>query len=320
MSALVLAVATWSLPAAAFVQDGPPSPPKKALRSAPALVREANQLLLDNQPKEALDRYRQAEEVKPDAREIAFDRGLSHYRLGEFDAAREAFRRAGEGADALADDAAYGLGTCDHAEALASTQDPKLAMSKLENAMRAYHDVLKRDRTHEAARDANLKAASMWRKIKQQLEQQQSQQPSDQQDPSDENQEQDKSQEQDQQKQQQAKDQQQTDASRQQEDQPKQQAQDEPSPEQQENASDRQQSSKDESSENQQEEQNEAQSGDQHDEQSGDAKPAGTDEEQVPREQAERRLREMMQSLRDRGKVRRQEVRPAPTSKNDKDW
>jgi len=61
---------------------------------------------------------------------------LAHYRLGELDKAREAFTRAtGGAADAFADDALYALGTCDHAEALTS-QDPKEAVGKVEDAMR----------------------------------------------------------------------------------------------------------------------------------------------------------------------------------------
>jgi tetratricopeptide (TPR) repeat protein len=84
--------------------------------NAPKLVREANELLLNDKPAEALRTYEQAQLLKPDAREIAFDQALAHYRLGEFDKAREAFTRAAGGtADALADDALYGLGTCDHA-------------------------------------------------------------------------------------------------------------------------------------------------------------------------------------------------------------
>ena len=141
--------------------------------SAPKAVREGNLLLKAGDAASALEHYRQAETLKPNAREIAFDRGLGHYVLGQFDQAREAFEKAagGEG-DALADDAVYSAGASDHAEGLAKATEPKLALSKLESAMQRYQSVLSRRPEHQAARDANYKAASTWRTLKQQLEQQ----------------------------------------------------------------------------------------------------------------------------------------------------
>lgn len=46
--------------------------------NAPKLVREANELLLGDKPAEALRTYEQAQALKPDAREIAFDQALAH--------------------------------------------------------------------------------------------------------------------------------------------------------------------------------------------------------------------------------------------------
>ena len=114
------------------------------------------------------------EELAPDAPEVAFVQGLAHYDLAELEEARNSFRKAATSSDhALADDALYSLGTCDHVEALQNAEDPQESLGKLESAMRHYRNVLLNQPEHEAARDANFKAASMWRQLKQQQQQQQ---------------------------------------------------------------------------------------------------------------------------------------------------
>ncbi len=254
--------------------------------TAPALVREGNRLLLDGKPSDALAAYDEAEQLQPDAREIAFVQGLGHYELGEFDQARAAFAEAaGTYSDDLADDALYGVGTCDHAEALTSTDDPQLALSKLESAMRTYHDVLARQPEHEFARDANFKAATVWRQIKQQLEQQQQEQK-----------ECDNPQE------------------------------GEEGDEQQENQQSPQSNEQDQSEEQEQQQSQQQEEGEQQEQQqASQAQEQGEDEpekqqERVSREQAERRLREMAQAMRDRQKHRREEVQEVPVSRTEKDW
>ena len=261
--------------------------------SAPHLVRQANRLLLDDKPAEALGEYEKAEALRPDAREIAFGEGLARYKLGEYDKARDAFNRAAGGAaDALADDALYSLGTCDHAEALAA-QDPKAAVSKLESAMRDYQNLLSHRPDHPAARDANLKAASYWRQLKQQLQQQQQQQ---------QNSDQEKDQNQDDQQQQQQQDNDQKDQQQEQDESKQQQSQQQDSLQEQKQQP--QQSADNEQS--QKEEQMQQQQAEQKDD---------------SREQAERKLREMMQALRDRKKLRRDEVIKTPAYRpSEKDW
>ncbi len=244
----------------------------------------------------ALEQYRQADTLRPNAREIAFDRGLGHYALGQFDQAREAFEKAagGEG-DALADDAVYSAGASDHAEALAKAAEPQLALSKLESAMQRYQSVLSRRSEHEAARDANYKAASAWRTLKQQLEQQKQQQPNDQQDQNKEGEKQENQEQQPSQKQ--NKDEQ----------------------KEQKSAQDKEQESQEQQSEQKQSDSAEEQK--KKEEQSKEAQAQQKEEkEQVTREQAERKLREMMQALRDRKKLRPEEVRKVPISPVDKDW
>src|SRR3990172_5985688 len=101
----------------------------KSPTSAPKAVREGNLLLKAGDAASALEHYRQAKTLKPNVREIYFDRGLGHYALGQFDQAREAFERAAGGeSDALADDAVYSAGASDHAEGLAKAAEPKLAL------------------------------------------------------------------------------------------------------------------------------------------------------------------------------------------------
>lgn len=138
-------------------------------------VRKGNEHLTGGHPAQALEAYRHAKQLEPDSREIAFVEGLAHFDLKEFDQAREAFRRAAAPADdSLADDALYSLGVSDHAEALDNLDgNLRLALSLLESAMRRYHSILAKRADHKGVRDANFKAASMWRQLKQQLEQQQ---------------------------------------------------------------------------------------------------------------------------------------------------
>ncbi len=264
-------------------------------QNATQIVREANRLLLDQKAREALDKYQEAQTIKPDAREIAFGEGLANFRLGEFDKAREAFNRAAGGAaDGLADDAMYSLGTCDHAEALA-TQDPNQSLAKLESAMRNYQGVLADRPEHPAAREANLKAASYWRQLKQQLEQQKQEQ----QQNSDQNKDEQNNEQQQQQDQK-------PDDQQQKEDSEQQQQQSQQNQDQEQNEEQKQQQSADEQKEPKEQEQEEQQQ--------------QTKEENVSREQAERKLREMMQALRDRKKLRREEVKAPVYRPSEKDW
>lgn len=246
-------------------------------------VREGNHRLTEGHPTTALEAYQHAEALEPDAREIAFVEGLAHYDLKEFDKAREAFRKAAAFAsDSLADDALYSLGTSDHTEALENMDNPELALSLLENAMGRYHNVLARQPKHALARDANFKAASVWRELKQQLQQQPPQQ--------------------------------QESCDQEKEDQQPQQSEDE-------EHQDKQQQSQPSEQAEQQEEQEKSESAQQPEEQQQQQQQAqAQDQEQVSREQAQRKLREMMQALRDRKKMRRELVQKMPVTPVDKDW
>lgn len=151
--------------------------------SAREIVREGNRRLAEGDAISALTAYDHADQLRPDAREIEYARGLAQFDLKDYDQAREAFSRAAATAnDALAADAHYGLAACDHVEALDNSDDTERAMSLLESAMRRYHHVLDEQPNHEAALDANYKAASVWRRMKEMQQQQPPPQESDQND------------------------------------------------------------------------------------------------------------------------------------------
>lgn len=276
-------------------------------------MRAGNELLRAGDASAALRRYDDAAKVLPDAREIAFAQGLAHQRLKQFDEAREAFRRAAAGpGDPLTDDALYSSAASDHAEALQKADDPKAAMSLLESAMDGYQAVLAARPDHEPARDANVKAATRWRQIRELLEQQQQQQ-----DQSSEGDEKKESGEQEQEK----------SESQESEEPSDEQQQSSPSDDQQQSERQEKQSSdsKDQPQESAQEnkqEQSSSEENEQSEESQQEAKEPDSAEEreQVSREQAERKLREMMQGVRDRRKDRRAPVAPVRVAPVDKDW
>ena len=265
------------------VQAEPESPEPLNNLDAYEAVREGNRLLTQGEAAKALELYTQAQQQKPDARELAFVQGLGHFALGEYDAARERFQAAVAGrADALADDALYSEGASYHAQALANMQDVQQSLGKLEAAMQRYHGVLANQPDHPAARDANIKAATVWQQLKAQLEQQESQPQSSDQDK--EGEKQDGESQRDQKSQKQDQDQQ--------EGQPQDQDQQEPSESSQQNEEPQTDG-----------EQTEAQQ-----------------QERISREQAERRLREMMQAVRQRKKDRRDPGVLIPVRPVEKDW
>lgn len=273
---------------------------------APAAVREGNRLLRSDELTSALRAYEHAQSIEPDAREIDFVQGLAHFKNGAYELARHSFEDAATASsDKLVDDALYSVGTTYHAEALARQDDPQEAFPLLEQAMKRYQEVLAHQPDHQAAKDANYRAASKWRVIKKMLEEQQQQQ--EQQNSDDQEKDEDEQQEQqqdDQQKQDQDDEQQeqQQDPSEQDEQQQDQQEQD-GEPQDQEQDQESQESNPDQENENEQ-----------------NAEQAKAQQEEVSREDAQRKLRELMQALRDRNEnkpKRAERYRHVPV---DKDW
>lgn len=246
-------------------------------------VHQGNQWLRDGRSRDALEAYHHAEALRPDSPEIAFAKGLAHLELDEFEEGRTDFQRAATLAEGrLSDDALYSLGAADHRQAIQSLEsNPQAALSLLESAMRHYHDVLSRRPDHKAAREANFKAAAMWQRLKEQLQRQKQQQADT------------------------GKDKEQKNQSEQQENQRQQKNEDATEkPDNPRQADQKQPDSPEESPDNRPAE-NTAQRNKQED---------------VSREQAERRLREMMQAIRDRKKIRRPPAEPVPMAPVEKDW
>lgn len=259
-------------------------------------VRWGNEKLRAGEPSSALAAYEHAESLEPDAYEIPFVEGLGHFAEEDYEQAREAFEKAALSSNrALADDATYGLGACDHAEALASTDDPQQAVSRLEDAIQKYENVLASRPDHEAARDAIRKAATMRRQIKQQMQEQQQQQQGD-----GENDDSDKEEQQEP-----SDDQQQSEDS-----------------EQQEPSEDDQQDQENQQSDQQQNDENESQSQEEQEEQQEQEQSQAQqkEDENIPREQAERRMREMMQAMRQRQEQRQKPAEKIRLVPVDKDW
>ena len=284
--------------------------------SAPQLVHEGNQMLLNDKANLALEKYDQAKTLAPNAREIAFARGLSHFKLGDYDLAREEFAKvAGSAGDALADDALYSQGTCDHAKALADSDNPQQAMAELESAMRTYRNVLARDPNHKQARDANFKAASMWRRLKKKMQQQEQQKKNDK-----------NNKQNDDQQDQQNKDPQKQPSEDQEKDDQKQQDQQQKTPQDQQSQDQQSQDQQKEqkSDESRQEEKDKQQQQDQsqsdEQKQSQQQQAQQSQKERVSREQAERKLREMLQELKDRKKARQKPAQRVPAPQGGKDW
>ncbi len=314
---------SFSMSAHADEPSAPSVAPDLSHLDAFHAVQEANRKLLSGDADRALELYDQAAKHEPDAREVALGRGLGHYAKQEFDLAKNEFLKAAAGKnDGLGADAAYAAAACDHAAALASQGDPKPAVSKLENAMRGYRDVLSTHPEHPSARDADRKAATTWRELKRQLqEQQQKQQQNkdkgDKQD--DQEKKEEEQQKQDSQKDSEKKDQDQKQDSQQKQDsEQKQDQQQQQSSQQSDPNKDEQQ--KQSSSEQQQKEQEPSESKQSEKEDEKEAQAMKEQKEDVSREQAERKLREMMQAVRQRKKDHRETKQPVQVMPVDKDW
>lgn len=309
--------------AAGTVVGGESAPVAKDTRSAHAAVHDGNLKLRAGAPQAALEDYDYARSLAPEAPEIPFSEGVAKLRLKDYAGARGAFERSATATDSkLAVDSLYGTGSAFHAEALDHLNEPKVALEDLESALQWYQAALAVDPQHAAAREAQRKAATLRRQVKQQMQQSQQQQPS-------QSQGEEGEQEEDQQV-----------ASEPQASGEKQEEQDgEPSDAEpqssQEQQGDEQQASQKNQNQPPAEEKQEQQAQAQSDESKAD-KAEGADEERQPsdeerqaaaeekadtsRQQAERRLREMMQALRNRQKQRREASQRPVVTPVDKDW
>lgn len=285
-------------------------------------VREGNRLLLQGNPEAALRAYDHAEKVAPDRLEVPFVKGIGNYNLKHFEDARQSFERALLSKDRkLATDAQYGIGAAHHAEALAllgaaasganppDAPGPQEALRHLESAMQSYRRVLADHPHHAAAREADTKAAHLWRQVRRLLQEQQQQQQQNQKcdNPKEDSQDNENQQQQNQ--------------SENNEQQPQEQTEENQQNQSEENAQQHPAQSQEQKDAQEQPSEEQPQSAESNEEKQEEP-PADTaqQEERESREQANRRLREMLQAIRDRQKVRREKLEPAPLAPVDKDW
>ncbi|NOT01655.1 MAG: tetratricopeptide repeat protein [Phycisphaerales bacterium] len=278
-----------------------------ATQGAEELVRSANAAYASGEYQEALQLYGYADVVKPESAEVAYNRGVTLYKMGDYVAARGALNKALSTRDlALEAKAKFNLGNVAYSSALEKTSAPQEAIELLKQAIGHYRDSLAVNPADEDAlaniQSSQLLIKDLLDKLKQQQEQQQNQ---DQQQQGDQNQPQ--------------QDPQQDQSQQEQEDQSQQQDQQQ------------QEKEKQQGEESQQEQQQDGSQGeadqkgelDRRQEQSEeDQQQAGetpSDVQEMTREEAER----LLQSVRDREKERRDakaqrmRARRVPVSK---DW
>ncbi len=153
----------------------------------------------------ALASYSSAGATLPDSPELAYNQGVAHYRLGDFEAARGAFNRALLTRDInLEADVKFNLGDVAYASALEKQSELEEAIDLLKTAMGHYRDVLEIKPDDQDARRniemAQLLIKDLMDKQKQEQEQQDQNKDQDQQQEQDQNQDQEKKDQQDQQK------------------------------------------------------------------------------------------------------------------------
>ncbi len=317
-------------------------PTKSAKVSAREAVRLGNKHLIEGDAKGALQYYDEAQQLEPNAPQIAYVKGLGYFAAENYDEARQAFEQAAASDnDQLAGDAIYGAGITYHAQALASLDDPKAAIGNLESALERYRTVLAHEPNHQAAKDAEVKAAMLRRQLVEQVKQQESQscdnpkesdeaqKDKDKDKDKEENKKEDKDKDKDkdkkdgqqddkQKQEQQDKQDQQQDSDKQDEQKEQQSSQDEKS-----DNEDSKQSDQSESKENDEKEQSDsskqAENSDEQQQQK-QAQQAKESAEDSKKEQAQRRLREMMDAMRNRKKRRPAQPLPIPVKPVDKDW
>jgi len=285
-----------------------------ALGADPKLVDEvesANQMYVDGEYQAALKAYTEAQSECPECAELAYNQGLTHYRLGDLAEARDKFNEALSTNDTdLESKAKYNLGNVAYSEALANQAEPQKAIQSARSAIEFYRDALELAPNDRDAR-ANIETANRFlKKMRQQQQQQQNQQQDQQQQEQKQDQEQEQREQQDQQPQ----------NNEQQDDQQDQQKEDEQPTEGEDEQKQDQQSQKQQQNEQQQ------QGGEQDQQQQADSADQQDQSQQQPaeaRELTEEEAERLLQAVRDKEAKRREELaerRKARRVTVDKDW
>ncbi len=166
----VVIIINAALACAAWAQDISPQ----------ELVLRANEQLRAGQYDEAIEIYKQAAELLPDAAEIAYNRAIGHYRKGDFENATEQFITSLKTRDPqLEAKAKFNLGNCAYAAALAKNDNIPEAVEDLKSAILHYKDAIESNPQDRDARIniemAQLLMKDLLDKQKQQEAEQQSQ-------------------------------------------------------------------------------------------------------------------------------------------------
>ena len=143
-------------------------------QSPAALVREGNALFNEQAFEDALGKYDLAKQALPDSPELAFNRGLTQYRLGRLNEAGGALNQAVLSADREVEALSkFLLGNVQHTRGVqARQQDPQRAIEALQQATRYYFDALDLQPDNDDLR-ANVELAQKLIKLIQEQEQQQ---------------------------------------------------------------------------------------------------------------------------------------------------
>ncbi|HSW46665.1 MAG TPA: tetratricopeptide repeat protein [Phycisphaerae bacterium] len=151
-------------------RSGEPSP-----RS---LVVEAVQAFNAGDNTKALKLLEDAEKLRPESPEIAYNRGVVHYRAGDYAKAADFFTRTLASRDrSLEQRSSFNLGNCAYAEALKQQDQPAAAIEKLRAAADRYRQALSLDPSDADAR-ANLERAGRLIGLLREQQEQQKQQSS----------------------------------------------------------------------------------------------------------------------------------------------
>lgn len=168
--------------------------------SAASSINAANQLVRESKFQEAIDSLNQVDDSQ-DAKhrdELNYSLATAHFRNADLAAATTLFEQSAKSTNTrIASDSRYNLGNCHYTKALPlMEQQPDAAIQELEAAVTHYRSALRLDRQRSDARENIERAGKLIKQLKNQLDQNDSQQ---QENPQDQSSNEDQGQDEDQQ-------------------------------------------------------------------------------------------------------------------------
>ncbi len=155
-------------------------------------INEANQLVRQQKPKEAIDAYSHIRVTDAEQQSrLDYNLAVAHYRNSDFSAASVLFEQAAKSTNnSIAADSRYNLGNCHYAQALPLKEEqPKQAVEGLEKAVQLYRSALRLDRNNNDARRNIELARRLIEQLKREQEQDEQKPDQQEQDQDQENQE-----------------------------------------------------------------------------------------------------------------------------------